>query len=396
MDKLKVGVLGLRRGRTHFQNFLALDNVELIGAADRFPDVRERAAKFADSVGKSPKLVQEYDELLEMKPDAIVVASNGRIQVEHACMALQAGCHVLSEVPGAFTHEEFIRLRAAVQLTGRQYMMAENACFWDFLRYWRKWVADGQFGGISIGEAEYLHYLPHTLLSADGAHYTPSEAAAEGRTDLTPSWRADQPPIQYLTHDLGPLLEVLDDRAVSVTCRSAPWRSKEAPLRSDGQIALFTTEKGALLKVMVTLNTRRPEEHRYRLFGAEGSVEWFGYEGLSRRFTKDAAQGSGWENVPISYAAVGQDSTAGHGGADLKMAAGFTDAILAGKTAPIDIYRSIEYSLPGIMAARSAELGGQPVEIPDMREVPFESTIFWDGLGLPEKDPETSSYSPPS
>jgi len=396
MDKLKVGVLGLRRGFTHFRNFLALDNVELIGAADRFEEVRERAGKHAESVGKSPALVAEYDDLLAMKPDAVMIASNGRLQAEHSCRALEAGCHVLSEVPGAFTHEEFVRIRATAELSGKQYMMAENACYWDFLRYWRKWVADGQFGGISIGEAEYLHYLPHTLVAPDGSSIKPSQAAAEGLTDLPWSWRADQPPIQYLTHDLGPLLEVLDDRAVSVTCRSAPWRSKEAPHRSDGQIALFTTEKGALLKVMVTLNTRRPEEHRYRLFGAEGSVEWFRYEGFSRRFTKDAEQGSGWENVPIGFAASDQDSTAGHGGADLKMAASFADAILEGKTVPIDIYRSIEYSLPGIMAARSADLGGQPVEIPDMRRTPFESTIFWDAVGLPERDPETTPYKGPN
>jgi len=38
---------------------------------------------------------------------------------------------------------------------------------------------------------------------------------------VRPVWRADQPPIQYLTHDLGPLLEVLDDRVVSVN-RSDP------------------------------------------------------------------------------------------------------------------------------------------------------------------------------
>jgi hypothetical protein len=48
------------------------------------------------------------------------------------------------------------------------------------------------------------------------------------------------------------------------------------------------------------------------------------------------------------------------------------------------------------MAARSADLGGQPVEIPDMRRTPFESTIFWDAVGLPERDPETTPYKGPN
>ena len=260
MEKLKVGVLGLRRGLTHFRNFLRLDNVELIGAADRYEHIRDRAAEHAASEGASPTMVAEFDELLAMKPDAVMIASNGRLQAEHSCMALEAGCHVLSEVPGAFTPEEFVRIRAAAELSGKQYMMAENACFWDFLRYWRKWVANGDFGAISIGEAEYLHYIPGTYITQDGGSLPASGAAAEDPSELSVSWRADQAPIQYLTHDLGPLLEVLDDRAVSVTCRSAPWRNSETPFRSDGQIALFTTQKGNLLKVMVTLNTRRPEE----------------------------------------------------------------------------------------------------------------------------------------
>jgi hypothetical protein len=147
---------------------------------------------------------------------------------------------VLSEVPGAFTEEEFVRLRAAVQLTGKTYMMGacgeagENACYWDFLRYFRRWIADGRLGPVSIAEAEYLHAgqrltgLPHTLWTPEGRHFTPaspqapSEARARGITDVRPVWRADQPPIQYLTHDLGPLLEVLDDRAVTVTLLQRP------------------------------------------------------------------------------------------------------------------------------------------------------------------------------
>ena len=75
-----------------------------------------------------------------------MVASNGKVQAEHACRALAAGCHVLSEVPGAYTQEECLRLRAAVEYSGKTYMLAENCCYWDFFRYFRKWVADDLFG----------------------------------------------------------------------------------------------------------------------------------------------------------------------------------------------------------------------------------------------------------
>ena len=47
---------------------------------------------------------------------------------------------------------------------------------------------------------------------------------------------------------------MLDDRCVSVTCQSGPYYSHEAPLRPDGQIALFKTAKSTLIRIMVTLN----------------------------------------------------------------------------------------------------------------------------------------------
>ncbi len=385
MDRLKVGILGLGRGIAHVRNFLNVEEAEVIGACDRYPTLRERGEALLKPRGG--KVVAEFEELLALRPDAVVIASNGKRQVEHACQAMEAGCHVLSEVPGADTMEELIRLRAAVELTGKTYMLGENSCFMDFLRYWRKWVLEGRMGPISMGEAEYLHYLPQTLYSPDGARLSPSQARAQGRTDCRPIWRADQPPIQYLTHDLGPLLEVLDDRCVSVTCRSAPWRCTEAPLRSDGQIALFQTAKGALLKIMVTLNTRRPDEHRYRLFGTGGSAEWFLYEGFCRLFDRDCPDGKGWQRVNIGLAGVGEDSSTGHGGTDWKLARHFTRSVLAGGPAPIDVYRAIEYALPGIIANQSAEMGGVPLSIPDLRREPFAGTRFWDTVGIPEEEP---------
>ena len=387
MEKLKVGVLGLGRGFTYLRNFLALDEVHVVGACDRRADRRERGeAKLAEAESTA-EILAEFDDLLELKPDAVMIASNGKLQYQHACQALEAGVHVLSEVPGAYTEREWVCLRETVLRTGKAYMLAENSAFLDFLRYWRKWILEGRFGQISIGEAEYLHYLPSTLQVPDGRWMSPSQARAEGIDEVVPVWRADQPPIQYLTHDLGPLLEVLDDSVVSVSCQSAPWRCPEAPLRADGQIALFRTRNGNLLKVMVTLNTRRPEEHRYRLFGTEGSAEWFSYEMFCKRFSRGDETKEGWEVLPIGRAAAEDDTSTGHGGVDLKVARSFAQALLEGRPMPIDIERAIEYSLPGIVANRSAELGGAPLAIPVLRSGPYKGTGFWNIVGLPDKDP---------
>lgn len=390
MSKLKVGVLGLRRGVAHLKNFLDLDDVEVVGVADRHEQFRERAREAVDETGaQGVKFVNEYEQLLDLGLDAVCVSTNGKLQREHVTQALQAGCHVLSEIPGAVTLDEWVALRDAVQRSGKVYMMAENRAFMDFLRYWRKWVVDGRLGELSMAEAEYTHYLPHTLALPNGDRVTPTEAREKGLTDVTPIWRADEPPIHYCTHDIGPLIEVLDDRIVSVTCQSAPWRNVDAPLRPDGQIALFKTAKGNLIRILTNLNTPRPSEHRYRLFGTYGSAEWFAYEEKVRMVNRDlSAEKKGWRRFDLGVAAPGHDTEAGHGGCDIGPVRTFTNAVLYGKPNPIDIYRAIEYSLPGIVAAKSAELGGQPLQIPDLRPKPFTGTVFWDAVGLPERDVE--------
>ena len=116
------------------------------------------------------------------------------------------------------------------------------------------------------------------------------------------------------------------------------------------------------------------------------------YERFCRRFSRGEEEKGGWEIVPIGLAALGDDTSTGHGGADSKVAASFTDAVLLGKPAPIDVYRCAEYTLPGILANRSAELGGTPIAIPDLRREPFENTAFWETVGLPETDPPGTSY----
>jgi len=303
-----------------------------------------------------------------------------------------AGCHVLSEVPGAFAQDEIVHLALAVERAGRQYMLAENSCFMNFLRYWRRWVEEGRFGQISLADGEYLHYLPTTMVSPAGNQFAPSQVRAQGMDAVRPLWRADQPPIQYLTHDLGPLLEVLDDRVVSANCVEGPWWNAEAPLRSDGQYALFRTARGRLLRILVTLNTRRPGAHNYRLFGTEGSVEWYSHEGFCRRLDRDRDEKLGWERVDIGTGRPDAGAASGHGGTDIWTAITFTRALLADEVVPIDVYRMADYTLPGILANRSAEQGGAAVHVPDIRRQPFAHTRFWEQVGLPDDEPAGRDY----
>ncbi|MGC9320495.1 MAG: hypothetical protein ACP5KN_20850, partial [Armatimonadota bacterium] len=74
----------------------------------------------------------------------------------------------------------------------------------------------------------------------------------------------------------------------------------------------------------------------------------------------------------------------------------FTRALLDDRPVPIDVYRMCDYTVPGIIAARSAEQGGQPMTVPDMRTGPRDRTEFWEHVPLPETEPERWDYESPA
>ena len=51
-------------------------------------------------------------------------------------------------------------------------------------------------------------------------------------------------------------------------------------------------------------------------------------------------------------------------------------------------------SRPWNVSNESAKLGGQPVEVPDIRRKPFTGTEFWNHIPFPEDEPEVCKYHP--
>ena len=123
-----------------------------------------------------------------------------------------------------------------------------------------------------------------------------------------------------------------------------------------------------------------------------GSAEWYSHEGFCRRFGRERAHEQGWERIDIGTAAHAEARAAGHGGTDYMTAYHFTKAMLEGNRVPIDVFRMADFTLPGILAARSAELGGQPIVVPDLRRETYSGTTFWDQVGLPETEPQGADY----
>ena len=66
MEKVKIGVLGLRRGLSHLRNCLQTPEAEVIGAADRIEGMRDRAAEMLAGMDRKVPLVSEFEQLLAL------------------------------------------------------------------------------------------------------------------------------------------------------------------------------------------------------------------------------------------------------------------------------------------------------------------------------------------
>src|SRR4051794_5578188 len=140
--------------------------------------------------------------MLATDVDAVVVATPMPFHAPQAALALEAGKHVLSEVPAATDLEQCWRLVQAVRASGRRYMMAENYCYMKPNVLVRELARRGMFGDLYFGEGEYIHEL-------------------KGLNERTPwrrRWQTGRNGNTYPTHSLGPLLQWFDDRVVSVAC----------------------------------------------------------------------------------------------------------------------------------------------------------------------------------
>jgi len=356
---IRFGGVGLRRGlglletlNAHPQaGVVAVCDAALDGQADDHSAVRQLRASGAPIEAT----YSEFVGLLGHEIDAVLIATPPSTHAAMAVAALDADVHVLCEVPAVYGDlAEADALLSAARRSRARYMMAENCCYWEFIQSWKRMVADGRIGRVTYAEAEYIHDVAELMTDADGG--------------LT--WRADLFGLQYCTHSLGPLLDIMDDRVVGVVAMdTGPQRRPEWPA-ADQAVGLFRTAKGAVIKILCSFsNARRPPHHYYSLYGTKGTLETsrHGPPRTLANFDDEPGRDAPVE-TPLTYAAPGaQDADQGHGGADAAILHDFVDCLVEDRPPPIDGVRALEFSVPGLAARSSAAMGGRPVDVPDYR-----------------------------
>ncbi len=353
MERMRVAIVGLRRGETFLRVLRTMPDAEVVALVDPDQEQRARARALLPASGDAA----EADSLASLlaadaPPDLVVLATPPIGRVADAVMALERGIHVLSEIPAASSVEECDQLLAAAEASEATYMLAENALYWGFVDSARRMHGSGEFGRIFYAEAEMMQDMRSILRDASGA----------------PTWRLERTdPITYCTHSLGPLLAITGQYPTEVTCMGTGG-SFDEPQIHDVQTALIRLTDGALVRLTVSLANAHWHGHRFTLFGTEASLDtgWVWLD-RPRLWSERIPHLTGPIELPLGTEVPGAPAAAvGSGVATMNwmMMRDLLDALREGRPPPVDIYDALMFSLPGLLAAESARAGGTRIEIP--------------------------------
>ena len=302
-------------------------------------------------------LYSSADEMLKADIDAVIVATPISKHALMAAKALEAGKHVLSEIPTIGSLDDarllFSATRAHPELN---YMAGENCCYWEFIRRWKDMYEAGEIGQALFCESDYIHPW-HEMERPDGRM----------------TWRSYMPSIHYVTHNLGPLMFITDDEPVEVTGFTPDINpmAERHPAPTDG-VAMIRTKKGAMVKIYIGFGNVHRGGHNFIIYGSKGSLENSRLGTMDERRThaylsSDPEPYKGRE-IAIALAAEGT-SDFGHGGADARMMAEFINSLLESRKPELDVEYGIKISLPGLLADASSRDGSRPIKMPAINDI---------------------------
>jgi len=360
MEKsLRFGISGLTRG-SHFLDALhSWDDTVLAAVYDPDP---ARCAQLTDQIGDAC-FCKSYTELLDSGIDAVIVASPMYLHTPQSIAAFERDIHIFSEVSAATSLDQCRELVRAARASQATYMMGENCCFMKPFALVKNMLRAGLFGDVYYAEGEYVHEV------------RPFPGSERWRDQ----WLFGRRGAPYITHPLGTVLHWLDDRVVSVNCVGSGAWIDSTKGNDDSSIMLCRTSRGALVKIRHDEMSPRPSSHNYAgIQGTGGAYEAMRHPDDNHRVClhtpdsdpKQRSWQSLWdfedEYLPEFWKRAAESDDA-HGGSDALTLRSFVDSVLNDTPPLIDIYRALDFTVPGLISEISVQQGGVPVAVPDFR-----------------------------
>ena len=397
MEKIRIAVIGCGAFACHFVPlFKAHPYVERVVCCDIVP---EKAKEYSKKFGID--IIPSFEECLaDESINAVAIFTERHTHAPFAIAALNSGKDVYCAVPMACTPEECGEIIEAVKRTGKIYMMGETCIYYPCSMYCKQEMQKGTFGKFVYGESQYFHDLSHFDKSFrdDLASYT-------------------LPPFFYPTHSTAMILNAAGSYAVKVTAFG--YRDEDEKFRKGAnpwdnefsdEFSLMQLANGGIVRVSECrrIGYKSPSSYINGFYGTNGAYQFSNAQHIlttlceggvrakdvsddvnscamtenkgDPEFKNKAAnhvwqwnspspiQSKEYARLPDSFRAIPEKN--GHMASHQLLIDDFCTAVYEHKLPTVNAWVAARYTIPGLIAHKSAELGGVPLDIPDFGEAP--------------------------
>lgn len=333
-QKIGVGVIGLRMGRSHLAGYAKNPYTEIVGVCD----VDKTLLGTVASEYGAKLAAADYRRLLESADiDLVSVASPDYYHAEQSVAAMEAGKDVICEKPLTLTMAEANAIIDAVERTGRRFMIGQVCRFAPGFVLAKKMVDRGDVGELYLVESEYAHHYGH----------------ARGVGD----WRVDprrEPFIGGGCHAVDLLRWIAGD-AVDAHAFANHKCLTDWPV-NDCMVAIYRFNRDILGKVMVSIGCTRPYTMRSVFYGTEGTIVCDNTSPEIQLCSRPNISG------PPKFATFPVNIASHNVGAEIDE---MVDCILNDKPVVTDVYQGAQTVATCLAAVESARTG-QTVKIDDL------------------------------
>ena len=253
MNKITVGIVGLRFGGEFPAIYRDHPNVERVILCDKNSELLDRYSKKF----KYDCAVDNFDELLKMGADAIHIVTDLGSHYDLTMKSLKSGHHTACTVPMAMTCKELENIVNAQRASGKNYMMMETSVYTYQCLYVKELIDSGRLGNIQF------------ML---GTHYQDDEG--------WPDYWKGLPPMKYGTHAISPMLFLSESKTVEVHAYGS-GRMREELVQKYGnpypvETAIFKLSRDGLSASATRslFETAREYVEGFTIFGDKMSFEW--------------------------------------------------------------------------------------------------------------------------
>jgi predicted dehydrogenase len=386
-EKLSIGVIGLGgRGLNLLEAcILPRRNIRVDAVCDLYEDRRTAGAAAVAKAGQAePVVCGDYRQVLDRRPDAVLISTGWVPHVEIACAAMRAGIYTACEVGASYSIEDCWRLVRAHEETGVHCMMLENCCYGRYELMVLNMVRQGLFGEVVHCRGAYRHDLRDEIAHGrENRHYRFENYLHRNCEN-------------YPTHELGPIARVLNinqgNRMLTLNSIASKAAGLKSYLRAEqglgGKDADLSFAQGDVVTTIIkcahgetidlTLDTSLPRAYS-RGFQVQGTRAMFceenlslfldgehnAYEFKSRKLWGNAETYRERYEHPTWRTYLEAGVKGGHDGMDWLEFDAFFEAVRTKAPAPIDVYDMASWMSVSALSEASIAQSGAPVSFPD-------------------------------